>query len=121
MAESETTEQWAVRVANSLYAVTAKYLPDTTTFGEIRILTCIAYEAMRGNAFTTKQISECTGIPPYGVSRVVSRYLEIGTLEERPHPSDGRSKQICFNEEAHALNSEWAREVRCVFEETGLV
>ena len=114
--EPENTEQWAVNVAHSLYSVTAEFLPDTTTFGEIRILTFIALASMKGTAVTTKEISEGTGIPAYGISRVVSRYLEVGTLEERPHPSDGRSKQICFNDEAHALNSQWASKLRQTFE-----
>lgn len=121
MSDSENSEQWAVSVAHSLYTATAKFLPDTTTFGEIRVLTFIAHAAVNGTAVTTKEISDGTGIPPYGISRVVSRYLEIGTLEERPHPSDGRSKQICFNEEAHDLNSQWATQLRLAFKSNGLL
>ncbi len=117
----ENTELWAVTVAHSLYSATARYLPDTATLGEIRILTFIALASMKGTTVTTKEISEGTGIPPYSISRVVSRYLEIGTLEEKPHPSDGRSKQICFNDEAHDLNSKWAKQVRETFEANDLV
>ena len=121
MSELENEELWAVTVAHCLYSTTADFLPDTTTFGEIRVLTFIALAAMRGTAVTTKEISEGTGIPPYRISRVVSRYLEMGTLEERPHPSDGRSKQICFNDEAHALNSQWADKLRLAFKSNGLL
>ncbi len=121
MPAPDNDELWAVTAAHSLYSATAEFLPDTTTFGEIRILTFIALAAMKGMAVTTKEISEGTGIPAYGISRAVSRYLDIGTLEERPHPSDGRSKQICFNDEARTLNSQWANKVRQTFEENKLM
>lgn len=121
MVNTQNTELWAVSVAHSLYSATAQFLPDTTTFGEIRVLTFIALAAVRGTAVTTKEISEGTGIPAYGISRVVSRYLEIGTLEEKPHAMDGRSKQICFNADAHALNAEWSKAVKAAFEENSLL
>ena len=121
MINPDSTDLWAVTAAHSVYSATAKFLPDTTTFGEIRVLTFIALAALRGTSVTTKEISEGTGIPPYGISRVVARYLEFGTLEERPHPVDGRSKQICFNEEAYALHTEWSRAIKAAFEENSLL
>lgn len=121
MKDPVNPEIWAVGVANLLYTVTSQYLPDSTTLGELRILTAITEAAVTGSAITSKEISAKTGVPAYAITRVVSRYLENGVLEEKPHPSDGRSKQICFKSETFALNAEWSNAVYKSFEASDLI
>lgn len=121
MDKIENPELWATTVAHLMYEVTAKHVPDTTTLGELRVLTVIAMAAVTGSAVTTKEISTRTSIPPYRISRIVARYLENGALEEKPHPSDGRSKQICFREQAFELNKKWSNGLHRAIAQSGLL
>lgn len=121
MKNKENPEIWAVTVAHLIHEVTAKHMPDTTTLGEMRVLSIVALAAVTGSAVTTKQISLRTNMPPYKISRIVARYLENGALEERPHPSDGRSKQIGFSRQAHAMNREWSQNLHQSMAGAGLL
>jgi DNA-binding MarR family transcriptional regulator len=118
---NDRPDLWAVTAANTIYSITALHLPDTTTLGELRILTVIALAGVSGTSVTTKEVSDKTGLPPYQISRIVARYLENGILEEKPHPSDGRSNQICFDKESQEMNVRWSRELHKAMAEAGLV
>ena len=106
----------SVSFARDFYDLLADFLPGDTTLNELRVLTAVAEVAVQERGTSVTEISANCGIAKTTVSRLISHWIEQGTIEERHHPSEGRRRILSFSDEAHRLNHDWAQRVEQLLE-----
>lgn len=85
-----SAESRAVELASRFYEVLLRYLPPSTTLGELAVLTEVAKGVYRQRPVTVREIARDTGISRWSVSRSVLRFIENGWLMEKKDPKDSR-------------------------------
>lgn len=98
----------AVELASEFYGVLAKYLPSTTTLGELLVLTEVAKGMYRNTPLTATEIGETTGLNRWTVSRVLMRYIEGGMIVERKDPQDSRKNLLVWTDAAFNDSRKWS-------------
>lgn len=103
-------EQLAVELASRFYEVLLRYLPPTTTLGELAVLTEVAKGVYRRQPVTVREIAQSTGISRWSVSRSVLRFIENGWLMEKKDPRDSRKNLLVWTEQSFEGNRAWSRD-----------
>jgi len=103
-------EKLAVDLASEFYGVLAKYLPPTTTLGELQVLTEVAKGMYRHAPLTVTQIAEATAMNRWSVSRILMRYIEAGMIIEEKDPQDSRRNLLVWTENAFSDNRKWSKD-----------
>jgi len=83
-----------------------------TTINDLRIGNYIGLRSHYGTEATSnKEISDALGIPRSTVSRIVTDFIAQKWVVEKPHPDDGRRKQL-FIVPGHPLADSFERDFR---------
>ncbi len=111
MGESDqSSEHKAVELASRFYEVLLRYVPPSTTLGELVVLTEVAKGVYRERPVTVNEIVQNTGISRRSVSRIVLRYLENGMIREKKDPHDSRKNLLVWTEVTFEGNRLWSQE-----------
>lgn len=85
-----------------------------TTINDLRIGNYIGLMSLyEGEPTSNKQISDALGIPRSTVTRIVTDFIEQKWVVEKPHPEDGRKKQL-FIVPGHPLADNFESDCRAV-------
>lgn len=105
-----TDESRVVELASRFYEVLLRYLPPSTTLGELAVLTEVAKGVYRQRPVTVREIAQSTGISRWSVSRSVLRFIESGWLMEKKDPKDSRKNLLVWTERSFEGNRTWSRD-----------
>jgi DNA-binding MarR family transcriptional regulator len=111
-----SAEHRAVELASRFYEVLLRYLPPSTTLGELVVLTEVAKGVYRQQPATVREIVRTTGISRWSVSRIVLRYIENGMILEKKDPDDSRKNLLVWTEVSFEGNRTWSRDWMQVWE-----
>lgn len=103
-------ESRAVELASRFYEVLLRYLPPSTTLGELAVLTEVAKGVYRQRPVTVREVAQSTGISRWSVSRSVLRFIENGWLLEKKDPKDSRKNLLVWTEQSFEGNRAWSRD-----------
>lgn len=114
--ERETTHYLKTFVSEFL-GLLSHHFKGQTTLNDLRIGNYIGLKSQYGGEPTNnKEISAVLGIPRSTVTRIVTDFIEQGWVAERPHPEDGRRKQL-FIVPGHELGDSFEKEFRALLNE----
>jgi DNA-binding MarR family transcriptional regulator len=103
-------ESRAVELASRFYEVLLRYLPPSTTLGELAVLTQVALGVYSQRPVTVREIAQSTGISRWSVSRSVLRFIESGWIVEKKDPRDSRKNLLVWTEQSFEGNRAWSRD-----------
>jgi len=103
-------EYRAVELASRFYEVLLRYLPPSTTLGELAVLTSIAKGVYLQKPTTVREVAASTGLSRWSVSRSVLRFIESGWIMEKKDPKDSRKKLLVWTDRSFEGNRAWSRD-----------
>ncbi|GAA5480282.1 helix-turn-helix domain-containing protein [Haloferula helveola] len=113
-------EREAVELAAGFYLLLQKYLPPTTTLGELRVLTEVALGMYRAEPVCVTQVSERVGLTRWAVGRIIQRYIEAGMIREEKDPADSRRNLLVWTDDAFRANRDWSQDLLQLWQERGM-
>ena len=98
----------------------ATHFGGMTTINDLRVGSYIGLRSLHeGEPVTNKEIAEKLGISPSTVTKIVADFVEQKWVKEKPHPYDGRKKQLYVspsNELADHFEKEFRRLINDLLE-----
>ena len=118
--EFSRVEREAVELAAGFYLLLQKYLPPTTTLGELRVLTEVALAMYRAEPVCVTQVGERVGLTRWAVGRIIQRYIEAGMIREEKDPADSRRNLLVWTDDAFRANRDWSQGLLSLWQERGM-
>jgi DNA-binding MarR family transcriptional regulator len=111
MADPESSAEYrAVELASQFYEVLLRFVPASTTLGELAVLTAVAKGVYLQRPTTVQEVARSTGLSRWSVSRSILRFIESGWITERKDPNDSRKNLLVWTEQSFEGNRAWSRE-----------
>jgi len=112
--ERRSTHQLKAFIGEILHLLSLHFKGETT-LNHLQIGNYIGLISLyEGRPTSNKDIAEKLGISRSTVSRIVADFMEKGWVIERPHPDDGRKKQLLIAP-GHPLADNFEKDFRAVF------